>query len=184
MTEIMTDQSRCGRIADYLPLIQTADGLTLSQVCSICKLESTTIQNWIKRGYVPHPVGKKYLGRHLARILLISELREGLQIEAVGELLRYINGDTDDESDDIITEERLYDVYHELTEQLDGFRFEHERVGDIASQIVGSIPELSEPDKKKITNALLVMVNVYAASCYKREAQKLFINMIKGVQHG
>ena len=174
-------EKRCGRIADYLPLIRTADGLTLRQVCSLSGLESTTIQNWIKRGYVPHPIGKKYLGRHLARILLISELREGLQIERVGELLRYINGDTDDESDDIITEERLYDAYHELTEQLTACRFDRDRTGEITQKVVAGIPDIPEDDRVKITNALLVMANVYTASCYMREANDLFVNTIKGV---
>ena len=180
MTERQREK-RCGRIADYLPLIQTADGLTLRQVCSLSGLEATTIQNWIRRGYVPHPVGKKYLGRHLARILLISELREGLQIERVGELLSYINGDTDDESDDIITEERLYDAYHELTEQLADCRLDHERAGEITRRIADDIPDIHEEDKVKIINALLVMANVYTASCYMREANSIFINSIKGV---
>ena len=65
----------------------------------------------IKRGYVPHPVSKKYSERHLARILLIAELRECMAIDRVGAMLAYVNGDADDESDDIITEERLYDVF-------------------------------------------------------------------------
>ncbi|MBQ4239093.1 MAG: DUF1836 domain-containing protein, partial [Ruminococcus sp.] len=95
-----------GRISDFLPLIRATDGLTLGQVCSISSLEQTTIQNWIKRGYVPHPVSKKYSERHLARILLIAELRECMAIDRVGAMLAYVNGDADDESDDIITEER------------------------------------------------------------------------------
>ena len=114
MTENSTDKR--GRIIDYLPLIQAADGLTLSQVCALSRLEPSTIQNWIKRGYVPHPVGKKYRERHLARILLIAHLRESMPIERVGELLSYINGDTDDESDDIITEEALYDLFLDIAD--------------------------------------------------------------------
>ena len=55
-----------------LPIIRAGDGLTLSQVCSITGLEPSTIQNWVKRGYVARPVKKKYRERQLARILMIS----------------------------------------------------------------------------------------------------------------
>ena len=181
MSDNPSDQRRLCTIAEYIPLIKAADGLTLSQVCTLSSLEATTIQNWIKRGYVPHPVGKKYRERHLARILLISELRESMPIDRVGALLRFVNGDTDDESDDIITEERLYDAYHELTEQLTACRFDRDRTGEITQKVVAGIPDIPEDDRVKITNALLVMANVYTASCYMREANDLFVNTIKGV---
>ena len=97
--------------ARYLPLIRAADGLTLAQVCSLTSLEPTTIQNWIKRGFVPHPVSKKYRERHIARIMLIASLRECMLIERVGALMTYINGNADDEADDIISDVALYDVF-------------------------------------------------------------------------
>ena len=37
-----------------------AGGLTLSQVSSITGLESYTIQNWVKRGFLPPPQNKRY----------------------------------------------------------------------------------------------------------------------------
>ena len=58
------------------PMIQAADGLTLGQVCSITGLAPATIQNWVKRGFVSRPIQKKYRERQLARILLISSLRD------------------------------------------------------------------------------------------------------------
>ena len=60
----------------YRPLIEAADGLTLSQVCNLTGLEPSTIQNWVKRHFVSRPVAKKYRERQLARILLISSLRD------------------------------------------------------------------------------------------------------------
>lgn len=173
MTESIAEKSRCKRIGEYLPLIRAANGLTLGQVCSLCELESTTIQNWIKRGYVPHPVRKKYRERHLARILLISELRESMPIDRVGALLRYVNGDADDESDDIITEEALYDLYREMTERLDQLQPAPEGVEEAASAIVCELIP-GDPALGRITNALCVMAAGYMSSRYKQAADSLF----------
>ena len=172
MTDNPTDKKR-GRIAEYLPLIQAADGLTLSQICSLSKLEPSTIQNWIKRGYVPNPIEKKYYERHLARILLISELRESMQIDHVGELLRYVNGDTDDESDDIITEEALYDLFYEITDRLKKDYPAPDKVGEIVRECVTLT--VGKAVSEKLVNALDIMARAYMANLYKREADALFL---------
>ena len=93
------------------PMIQITGGLSLGQICRITNLQSSTIQNWVKRGFVPRPEHKKYYERHLSRILLISALRDCMNIEDIGELMVLINGDTDDAGDDIISETALYDVF-------------------------------------------------------------------------
>lgn len=178
MSDIATDNKICDRIADYTPLIRAADGLTLGQVCTLSGLEPTTIQNWIKRGYVPHPVSKKYSERHLARILLISKLRECMPIERVGALLTFINGDTDDVSDDIITEERLYDVFCELAQTIDKGQLSLNRVGEVAEAAAGSLADIPDSDREKIIRALRIMAHVYAASCCKCEADRLFNSYI------
>ena len=92
-------------------MIEITGGLSLSQICKITNLQTSTIQNWVKRKYVPRPDHKKYYERHISRILLISALRECMNIEDIGELMSMINGDTDDETDDIISETRLYDYF-------------------------------------------------------------------------
>ena len=61
-----------GAFSMILPLIAAAGGFTLSQVKAITGLEGSTIQNWVKRGWVSNPKGKKYDERQLPRILLIS----------------------------------------------------------------------------------------------------------------
>ena len=164
------------RIAEYLPLIRATDGLTLSQVCTLSGLEPSTIQNWIKRGYVPHPVGKKYRERHLARILLISELRESMQIDRVGGLLRYVNGDADDESDDIITEEALYDLFCDIAQELS----ENPAPPDQIEQTVTAFLDdsVNTTDSAKLVTALTVMANTHMANRYKQNADALYAQMI------
>ena len=180
MNSVSGEKPRSGRISDYQPLIQATDGLTLSQICLLSKLEPSTIQNWIKRGFVPHPVKKKYYERHLARILLIAELRDSMQIDRIGELLRCINGDTDDESDDIITEERLYDVFREIAVALeDDLTYTHridELIRQKADPMLSDIPAGA---KKKITDALRIMAYACSAGLYKKTADDMFNTFIK-----
>lgn len=172
MTEYPAD-TRQGRIAGYAPLIRAADGLTLSQVCALSSLEPTTVQNWIKRGFVPHPVRKKYYQRHLARILLIAELRESMQIDRVGELLRFVNGDADDEGDDLIPEEELYDIFRHISDELDA----RKPAPDTVPQLVEEIATASLgdcPDREKLLHALNIMACTHIANLYKKKADSLF----------
>lgn len=171
----MTDQptgDRSRKIADYLPLIQAADGLTLGQVCKLGSLEPSTVQNWIKRGYAPHPTGKKYHERHLARILLIAELRESMQIDRIGALLCYINGDADDESDDIISEEALYDLFRDIADAAEQKRPSPDNMRDVVAECVAR--SFSGDSAAKLTNALEIMALAYTANIYKRGADSLF----------
>lgn len=164
------------KIAEYLPLIRATDGLTLSQVCALSSLEPSTIQNWIKRGYVPHPVSKKYRERHLARILLIAELRESMQIDRVGGLLRYVNGDADDESDDIIAEEALYDLLCDIVQELSEKLTPPDQIGQRVAAFLND--SVDTADSAKVITALTVMANTHMANRYKRAADALYAQEI------
>ena len=175
MIDNPNDRQPC-RIAEYLPLIRATDGLTLSQVCTLSSLEPSTIQNWIKRGFVPHPVGKKYRERHLARILLIAQLRESMQIDRIGELLRYVNGDADDESDDIITEEALYDLFCDIAQELREKLTPPDQIGQRVAEFLDD--SVKTTDTAKLTTALTVMATTYMANRYKRSADALYAQQI------
>jgi len=168
--------SGTGSIADYAPLIQAADGLTLSQVCAVSGLEPSTIQNWIKRGFVPHPERKKYLGRHLARILLIASLKDSMQIDRVGELLRFINGDTDDTSDDIISEEELFDLFKRLASMLEETMPPPDGIGSTVDELMSDY-RVDELSRRKISKALSVMACTHMANIYKTKAESLFTEL-------
>ena len=62
-------------------LCAATGGITLSQLTEMTGLEGTTIQNWVKRGWVSKTIGKKYNERQIARILIISILRDSIHLE-------------------------------------------------------------------------------------------------------
>lgn len=83
-------------------------GITLSQVSIMTGLEPYLIQNWIKRGFVGHPVGRVYTREQFARIVIINMLRDTVQIEhicrAIGEML----------ADGTVQEDALYHCYVDM----------------------------------------------------------------------
>lgn len=170
-----------GMFALFRPLIQATDGLSLRQVCSITGLEGSTIQNWIKRGFVSHPVEKKYRERQLARILLISALRDCMKIDNIGALLRSVNGNADDTGDDIISEERLYDylcaVIGNSTEGMLSIGEIPQAVRTVTADYVPTDDTAAE----RLNEALTVMVYAYVAGQYKKEAEQRFQKIKKGM---
>jgi DNA-binding transcriptional MerR regulator len=89
-------------------IFRVTSGITLSQVCEITGLEAGTIQNWVKRGYVNSPIGRKYKKGQVARIILINMLRDTLALEKIARVLSYVNGDLLDRSDDIMDDSDIY----------------------------------------------------------------------------
>ena len=158
----------------FVPLIQATNGLTLSQVCAITALEPSTIQNWVKRGFVAKPVGKKYHERQLARILLISALRDAMKIENIGALMALVNGSANCESDDIIAEDALYDYFCATVAKADNGMPALEDIPHLVQETIKNyIPPHAE-DAARLADALCVMSYAYCSARYKQEADALF----------
>ncbi len=94
------------------------DGIMLSQIREITGVDGSTLQNWVKRGWVANTVNKKYTKDHLARILIINMLRDTLMLERIDFLLKYINGSVNNREDDIIPESQLYGYICDITDCL------------------------------------------------------------------
>ena len=161
----------------FAPFINAADGLSLGQVCKITGLEPFMIQNWVKRGFVPHPVNKKYGRRHLARILLISCLRDSMPIDRIGAILIFINGDTNDESDDIVTEDQLFDSFClSLKKYTDIPDMTPEKS---ISETLNALEIIDETTTERLKKALTVMLYGYISGAYKRMSDAAFSEMVK-----
>ena len=161
-----------GMFSVFRPMIKATGGLSLGQVCSITGLEPAAIQNWVKRGFVAHPVSKKYYERQLARILLISALRDSMKIETIGELMGMVNGDANDESDDIISEEQLYDYLCEIIAMLKADGFSQQSAQRSIGKVVEDYKASNGKNSKRLEQALNVMVYAYVSAQLKRKAEQ------------
>jgi hypothetical protein len=161
--------------ANLAPLFNVTGGLTLSQICEIAGTELTTVQNWIKRGWVAHPEQKRYRENHLARIVILNTLRPAFQLEKIALLLRFVNGSADDRGDDIIPDSALYTYLCIIVDRFpaDGSRAPE----DVRRTVEESLTEYEEPypgAREKLAAALTVMTLAYLSSEIKLQAEALF----------
>ncbi|MCL2221008.1 MAG: DUF1836 domain-containing protein [Oscillospiraceae bacterium] len=155
-------------------LLEATGGLSLSQVCSVTGLEGSTIQNWVKRGWVKHPVGKKYEEVHIARILIINALKECIKLEHISMLMSYVNGKSQDGSEAIIKESTLYNYLYEALKQ-SGQASDHSR-GGVEAVIENVIKEYKDPNpnsKIRIRKALTLMMFACVCTDVKRRTEAM-----------
>ncbi len=156
-------------ILELAPVIEASGGLTLSQVCSIASIEPFTVQNWVKRGFVAHPVKKKYGKKHLARILLITCLKDSMPLDNVGMILKAVNGSADDESDDIIPDEKLYAIFCRSSILCSE---SGKPVGDCIEEVLDGETGISQVTREKLKLALLSMLYAYESGKFKKQAEE------------
>lgn len=113
-TVVEVEENDVDGVEKFFSSVSIAGGLVMSQVREITGLESYTVQNWVKRGFLPPPEKKKYSRRQLCRILLINMLKSAMPMDSICRLLSYVNGDLEDESDDIIDDSIMYQMLVQL----------------------------------------------------------------------
>ena len=146
-------------------LLDTMGSITLSQVCTVTGLEPTTIQNWVKRGWVAHPVGKKYEERHIARILILNALKECFKLEHIASLMNYVNNcESGTYTDKYIKESMLYTYLRQSLKML-GQTDDLSRNGveSIVDKVIALYESPNIDAHMRIRKALTVMI--YACVC-------------------
>ncbi len=147
-------------------------GMMLSQVSAITGLEPYAVQNWVKRGFLSSPEKKRYSLRQLCRILNINMLRGALPMEDICGLLGYINGQLNDESDDIIDDSRLYFMFVQLASR-------HRRMNNpqgrdtILEEILSRYDAPSAEAKRRVEKVLKVMLTAWAAAQLRSTAETM-----------
>ena len=143
-----------------------SDGIMLSQIREIAGLDSSTIQNWVKRGWLGNTVHKQYSKMQLARLLIINMLRSTMKLEKIDFLLHYINGNLDSRLDDIIPEPVLFDYICRIIDRLEegGGLADCARLREIIAEITDGYVERLEGAMNRLRNALEIIIISYHAS--------------------
>ena len=149
-----------------------AGGLTLSQVCQISGLESYTVQNWVKRGFLPNPRNKRYDMEQLCRILNINILKGNMPLEQIVKLMAYLNGDLADESDDLVDDTMLYFMFVSLAS-----RARHiggtQTWDEALEQITAGYVEPVAGAREKLCKVLKIMLTTWIANLVKAAADRM-----------
>lgn len=150
-------------------------GLVFSQLSALTGLEGYMIQNWVKRGFLTPPVGKKYTKNQFCRLITINLLKDSLSIPEIVGLLSYINGQLNDESDDMIDDSLLY-IYFTRTLLLANEETV-ESARSAAFEVVKDFTESEPGCRERLVEVLCVMFIAYSSSMLRKTAKELVKNL-------
>ena len=171
-TVIAIERENADTVEEMFSSMFLAGGMVLSQVAAVTGLEPYTIQNWVKRGFLTKPIGKKYTLRQLCRILNINMLKKALPMEQIVGLLSYINGDLEDTSDDLIDDSKLYFLFVKLAA-----RARHiggtEDWDEALQQVTADYHEPRPGARDKLIAVLRIMLTAWVASILLDASQSM-----------
>ena len=175
-TVLHADRAEAQHIPQQLEALFFGGGITLSQVTAITGLEAHTVQNWVKRGFLTSPVGKRYSLRQLCRILNIHMLHGSMPIERICQLLSYVNGELDDENDDMIDDSQLYFLFVKLAVRMKEMR-DYETADVMLEQELAAYREPVPGARERVKKVLRVMLTAYLAARMMQETEKMLNNL-------
>ena len=156
-------------------------GIMLSHIREIAGLDGSTLQNWLKRGWVVNPKNKMYNRDQLARILIINMMRDTMQLCDISFLLTYVNGDAETVEDDIIPESRMYGYICRLVELLVGHvEVTRETLAGLIDECTKDYVEAFPGAKERLHAALEIIMMSYYAAMIKKRADSL----VSGLKDG
>ena len=153
-------------------------GMVLSQISAITGLESYTVQNWVKRGFLTAPQNKRYTLRQLCRIMHINMLKGVMPLERICSLLSFVNGQLDCEQDDMIDDSDLYFIFVGLAANAE----ELYRAEDRDAVLEKALADYREPvpgAKIRVKETLRIMLTAWLAARMTQEAEKMLQTLQK-----
>ena len=175
-TTLTGERANADRVDGLFQSLFLAGGLTLSQVASITGLEPYTVQNWVKRGFLPSPKNKRYDMEQLCRLININILKGTMPLEQIQKLMGYLNGDLADESDDLVDDTLLFFLFVKLAARA---RY----IGGTESwddALIHATEDYAEPipgARDKLIKVLKVMLTICMANCLKAEAERMIAEL-------
>ena len=171
-TVLHADRREAEYISQKMEALFFGGGITLSQVTAITGLEPHTVQNWVKRGFLTSPVGKRYSLRQLCRILNINMLRGSMPIERICQVLSYVNGQLNDESDDMIDDSKLYFMFVQLAARMKELQ-DYEAGAKLLDEYLADYTEPVAGARGRVREVLKIMLTAYLAARMMQETEKM-----------
>ena len=176
-TVITAQREEAAHVEQKFRAMFLAGGMVLSQVSSLTGLEYYTVQNWVKRGFLTGPVNKRYTLRQLCRILNINMLKSALPMEQICGLLSYVNGELDDEADDLIDDSELYFLFVRLASDYDCMHNAQGR-DRYLQELLCDYREPKPGAKQRVVQVLQIMLTAWAAAQLRQQTEC----MVKSLQ--
>lgn len=171
------ERENADQIGDVFAAMFLAGGLTLSQAAQITGLEPHTIQNWVKRGFLPSPVQKHYDMERVCRLLNMNLLRGTMPLEQIIMLMKYLNGNLADEGDDLVDDTLLYFYFVRLAARA-RYIGGTESWDDALEKITLDYAEPVPGARDKLIKVLKIMLTVWVANRLKLEAETMLCGLV------
>lgn len=148
------------------------DKIMLAQIREITGIDGTTLQNWLKRGWVGTPNKKSYTKEHLARILIINMMRDTMQLSRIIFILQYVNGKS--EEDKIVRESVLYGYICKVLDRLsENGDISGAGIDGIISDVLSDYNETVSGAERRLSVGIKVITITYYSALIKAEAESI-----------
>ncbi len=171
-TVLRMPREEADHIEEQFSAMFLAGGIVLGQVAGITGLEPYTVQNWVKRGFLTAPDKKRYSLRQLCRILNINMLKSVLPMERICGLLGYINGQLDDEADDMIDDATLYFMFVRLAARAKELYRSEERDA-LLEETLADYQEPVPGARERVKQVLRIMLTAWLAARMRQAAERM-----------
>ena len=156
------------------------DGVMMGEIRNISGIDTSTLQNWVKRHWVANSKLKKYDIDQVAHILIINMLRSCMQLDRISFLIRYINGNVESDGDDIIKDSILYDYICRIIDKLtENDCVPEQKIKQYIGEVIADYEEKIGGARKRLENALEIIIIAYYASLMKQHADSMLEELIK-----
>lgn len=175
-TTLEVPRNEADRIEQIFSSMFLPGDMVLSQVESVSGVEAYTIQNWVKRGFLSPPRNKRYSMRQLCRILNIHMLKGAMTMDQICGLLEYVNGQLDDDSDDLIDDSQLYFMFVRLAAR-SRRGDDREKWEQAIQEVLESYQEIVPGAKQRICQVLKIMLLAWFAAKMRQEAERMLAQL-------
>ena len=171
-TVLTAPRAEADHIEEQFHAMFLPGGMVLSQVSGITGLESYIIQNWVKRGFLTKPQNKRYTLRQLCRIMNINMLKGVLPLERICHLLGYVNGELDNEQDDMIDDSVLYFMFVRLAAKSKEL-YKAESRDAVLDAALENYQEPEPGAKERVEKVLRTMLTAWICSRFKQQVDEM-----------